>query len=79
MLDDTFLNDVKNAIFDVWYNIGPDCRFVRSNEEALGMCLDADRLSLYGTKEADVFFKAACKEHGYDAVFTYLEKNIQVY
>lgn len=76
-LDQDFIKKVSPAIFAVWGAIAPDVQ-VDGNEEAIELCLDADRLPMFvdGGAEIDALISAAEDEHGYDVVSDFLAANI---
>jgi|APFre7841882654_1041346.scaffolds.fasta_scaffold315815_1 hypothetical protein len=79
-IDGAFLALVRPVIFDTWQQIGFDCQeFCEDNEQAVEMCIDADRLLLNGdSPEANAAVMEACVEHGYRQVLAYLASKIQL-
>lgn len=84
-LDNIFLEAVRAPIVTVWGTIGYDiiecCESMGEgcdNEQAIESCIDANYLTMYTSKEADVLVSEMCKEHGYDKVLKFLAKNIRL-
>lgn len=62
------ISDVlRRGIVGVWGQIAPDAGFVRSNIEAVELCIDADRLDFFGYKEADEELKKLYKNTPFSA------------
>ena len=85
MLTPEFINLVNNPINNVWQTIGSDlyavveeCGDTLGNEEAIECCIDANRLTMYGHKDAENAIDNAVKQHGYGKVHKYLCKNIKL-
>lgn len=79
-------NTLKNGINGVWNAIANDvcvaaleCGDEMTNEIAIELCVDADRLSTFGYKSADAELEALVKEHGYDKVFKALCQQISLF
>lgn len=48
------LDKLRPAVFQTWNNVAADAiGFVESNEEAMEMVLDANRMSMFGYPDAD--------------------------
>lgn len=80
LFTDEQLAVLKPALYSTWSGIAPDCEeFVRSNRGAMEMTLDADRIGMFGHKEAQEIVSAAFKAHDYKKVFNFLCKTVQLY
>jgi hypothetical protein len=70
---------VKRAIYAVWDQIGPDAlEFVRSNEEAVEMTIDASRLEMFGYPEAGDTVRDMVLNYGYTAVLKRLSREVRL-
>jgi hypothetical protein len=84
-LDKDFIKAVSGPIWTTWNYVSPDAGDC-DNEEALELCLDADRMTMLAQskreleehKAADALIDAAIKEHGYDAVMAFLDEHIKL-
>jgi hypothetical protein len=79
-LDATVIEQVRNPIRKAWNYIAADVyELCGDNEEALEMCIDANRLSMcVDEPEAEKLVLALVKEHGYSKTLKFLGKNIQL-
>ena len=69
---------LKGPIYNTWGAISDDIDFDIDNAGAVELCVDANRLAKYGTKEADALFHALCQEHGYASVHKFLCRHIEL-
>jgi hypothetical protein len=84
-LDQDFIKIVYAPIWATWNAISPDAH-CDDNEEAIELCLDADRLitTAQGTLaekealDADMAIDEAINKHSYEAVIKFLSKNVQL-
>ena len=84
-LDKAIIAKLNGPIHNVWNDIGSDVDAVSNemgeettNAVAIESCIDAGRLTTNGHKEADELLDVLFKEHGYDKVFKFLNKNIRL-
>lgn len=72
------LKVLKGPIYHVWQQIGPDAiEFAECNEEAVEMCIDADRLIIHGDfKEEHDYLMRILDCYDYRKVLKYLSDNI---
>lgn len=71
---------IKNPIRMTWSNIAADAaEFVTSNEEAMEMVIDANRLTMFGYKDADGIIRKMITDSGYPEVLSALSKQIRLY
>lgn len=71
---------LRMPIWMVWSGIAPDALdFVKSDEEAMEMVLDAGRLEMYGESEANELVRELFKEHGFSKVCSFLSKEMRLY
>lgn len=72
------LTPLVKAIYQVWDQIGPDAlEFVEDNEEAIEMCLDANRLEYYSNnQEAIRLYNFLTSNYGYDKTLSMLSKKV---
>lgn len=80
MLNKDFVNAVKRAIQTTWGAIAPDAaEMCESNEEAMEMCLDADRMLTFGKdKAAYDLVTQAMTQCGYLPTLKFLAASIQL-
>lgn len=75
-LDDKLVLRLRRPMNITWQQIAPDlyeCCPNLDNEEAIEMCIDANRLAFNGEdEEADILVRELCKEHGYHTVLKFL-------
>lgn len=84
-LNKDFIKAINGPIWLTWNYVSPDVGEC-DNEEAIEICLDADRMTMLaqGSREleegkaADKLIDEAIKEHGYEAVMAYIADNIQL-
>jgi len=71
---------LKKAILQVWNDIAPDVEdFHPDNEDAIEMCIDADRLVTFAkSQEAKDQLRALLDQFGYQATLTYLASHINL-
>lgn len=77
-LDQTAVNYLRGPINSVWFGIACELDGVSDNEEALELCLDANRLAIFGYPEAD---NVACQlfaENDIDEVYKFLAQHIHL-
>ena len=76
-----FTNDeikaLQTALFRVWREIAPDAGDCDHNEDALELCLDANRLERV-SRDLGRLVDERVKEHGYRAVLKELNKRVMV-
>lgn len=79
-LDTHFINTVRAAVNKAWQQIAWDVmELCEDNEQAVEMCIDADRLLLNGEDQvAHAAVKMAVQQNGYHKTLKYLAANIQV-
>ena len=79
-LDAHFVNTVKRAVQVTWQQIGHDAEeHCEDNEQAMEMCLDADRLLLNGNDPVShAAVKMAMQANGYGKTLKFLAEHIQV-
>lgn len=67
----------KTDVYAVWQYIGADCDAVGDNEEAIEVCLDADRLLLcINAKESYEFMKETLRSVSFQRFVKFLSKEI---
>lgn len=70
-----FLNDVNK----VWGAIAPDAaEFCEDNESAVEMCIDANRLSMYGSEASEIELRGYIAAHNYRIVLRELCKQVSL-
>lgn len=75
-LDKRFEN-FKRDVYYVWEYIGADCGAVGDNEEAIEVCLDADRLLIYiDAKESYEFMKEILRTVSFRRFIKFLSKEV---
>lgn len=76
----TLVNAPIRAVFnEIAYDLEEACNSCGErlcNEGAIEACIDADRLSFSGYKEADEAVKEVLKTNTYEATMKFLKKNI---
>jgi len=79
-LNKDLVSALKRPIRTTWQAIGPDAmEMCEDNEQAMEMCLDADRLLTYGDDEAaHKVYKLEIAQSGWTATLKYLSANIQL-
>lgn len=79
-LDQHFLNTVRAAVNTAWQQIAWDVdALCESNEEAVEMCLDADRLLINAEDQvAHAAVKMAVQANGYQPTLQFLAQNISL-
>jgi hypothetical protein len=79
-LNAALVKALKRPIHTTWQAIGPDAiEMCEDNEQAMEMCLDADRLLTYGDDEAaHKVYKLEVAQSGYMPLLKYLSANIQL-
>ena len=85
-LDAAFIAAVRSPILGAWQEIAMDVADVSKNDEAIELCIDADRLSSMAStgrakdeaKAADKLISDAIASHGYPKVLKFLSKNIRL-
>lgn len=79
-LDQATLSLIEGPMHRTWATIGSDVEALgpATNDIAIEMVLDAGRLSMYGSVEADRVLQGLYKEHGYDRVTKFLEQNVKL-
>jgi hypothetical protein len=79
-LDQHFVNTVRATVRETWQQIGHDViDQCEDNEQAMEMCLDADRLLLNGGDPVShAAVKMAVRANGYVPTLKFLAKHIQV-
>lgn len=68
---------MAKAIRRTWQAIGYDVcgeSGTISRADLIEVCIDADRLDMYGSKEANALLRRAIDAHGYSKVFAALKK-----
>lgn len=77
-LDQHFVNTVRAAIDKAWQQIAWDVEeLCGDNEEALEMCLDADRLLINAEDQvAHCAAKMAIRQNGYQKTLKFLAQHI---
>lgn len=79
MFTDVHMKVLTHAIYQTWGAVAADLPEEIDNQEAMEVCIDADRLESLGNSwEANEILKDAIKMHGYSAVFDFLCSEIQV-
>lgn len=68
------------GIVRVWNVIGYDCMELGDlkNNGALELCMDADRLEMYGSKEAQAVVDRVCSEGAFSLLLNRLSKTIKL-
>ena len=70
-----FLNDVNK----VWEAIASDAaEFCEDNESAVEMCIDANRLSMYGCEASEIELRGYIATHNYRVVLRELCKQVSL-
>jgi hypothetical protein len=80
-LDAEFLGKIRSPIQSVWGMIAPDVDECDSNDEAVELVLDANRLSMFlgeRGREVENLIAQAEREHGFSQVDTFICNNIQL-
>jgi hypothetical protein len=85
-LNKAFIDIVHSPINRVWNDCAADIADANAacgegevtNMEAIEICIDADRLTMTGFKEANDSVMAQIKIHGYHKVLRYLSKHIHL-
>lgn len=63
------LNELQNPIRTTWNNIAGDAmEFVESNEDAMEMVLDANRMTMFGYPEADILISTLLQEYRFSEI-----------
>lgn len=70
--------DLKHAIQDLWSMIAWDVGHCDSNEEAVEICIDADRLMTYGFPQEDQEVTHLIQQYDYPTVLKALSREIQL-
>ena len=71
-----FIKDVKAT----WQAIAPDVAdMCCCNEDCLEMCLDADRLAMFGSEESNAELKKLAKEFSMDVICMKLASFVSLY
>jgi len=79
-LDNTVVEQLRTPVYMTWEHIAPDAgELVSSNEEALEMVLDANRMAVSGYDEADRLVQDLASEHGFGNVIDFLSAQIRLY
>lgn len=77
---------MRDPIHHTWSQIAFDCDFVKTNADAIELCVDADRMTFHASgKDAKARAVAAEKEldraikaHGYKKVASVLSRNVRL-
>jgi len=78
-MDNDVLNILAPAIVRTWSYVVFDVEEISDNEEAIELCIDADRLKFTGNSpEANNLIIELCKEYGPMAVISWLGKHVQL-
>lgn len=73
------IDQLARPIGHVWDQIAYDLvDIVGDNEEAIEMCVDARRLSMFGFPEADEFARKLFMANNIDDVYRFLSKHIRL-
>ena len=79
-LNDAVAEQLKTPIIMTWNNIAGDAmEFVTSNEQAMEMVLDANRMEMFGYAEADKIVQELAREHGFGDVIDFFSSRIRLY
>jgi hypothetical protein len=77
-LSDSELATLKTAFSRAWGAVASDVE-PDDNDEAVEICIDADRLETYGrSKEARLIVDRLANEHTYGAVLSFLSAKIRL-
>ena len=68
---------VRRAIYDVWNTIAYDVNAC-DNEEAVELCIDANRLAHYGHPEAEQEVDELCRRLGYPDALRWLAARVHL-
>ena len=81
-LNADLINRLRPAIWATWEQIAADAAdafLINTNEGAVELCIDANRLALNGDDpEADALVTAAVRRHGYLPVLHFLSARIDL-
>lgn len=77
-------DSLQNAIWQTWNAIAPDVSQIDTSEgligseEALELCVDANRLETFVGKEAEAEFQALIAQHDLDLVYAAMNEQIHL-
>lgn len=78
-LNNAVAEQLKTPIIMTWNNIAADAmEFVTSNEEALEMVLDANRMAMFGYTEADAIISDLVREYSFGEIVEFLSARIRL-
>jgi len=79
-LNDAVIRQLARPIEVIWNYIYPDAvELVDCDEDCIELCIDADRLLIFGYDDSHSLVRSLISEHGYQTVLKFLSNKIRLY